>query len=225
MSSAEVDEDSRSCIHLSLQRTSSSNARGTGDFYNSEVFRYGSQRYGASGSSLNNSLGRLGSLNEREQQETDDQRNVKPSATYDNPDASSATIVIDSDNPDASSAIPDTRVLLTKPRSGPFAGKQMNAAHRKSGSTWEQRVRGERGSFRGLRSPFSLHRSASEGRTQTFEIEALPNPPAVDTDNNTSLAQRTIQWLSGGNKHIRSTSAMAGSLEERHDALHQIVTE
>ncbi|KAG0569780.1 hypothetical protein KC19_6G116100 [Ceratodon purpureus] len=244
-SSADFHAEPQGCIHLSLQRTGSSNARGAGDFDSGEVFRYGSLRYGAPGLSLSKSLGRLGSLNEREQQEPGDQSNVKRSetveeegdsstsehwvtldvgvaSTYNSPKTRSA--LVGCDNSDASSAIPDTRVLLGKPRSGPLAGKQMNAAHRKSGSTWEQRVMTDRGSFRRLRSSFSLHRSASEGRAQMVEIEPLPTAPAVEMDNATTLAQRTMQWLSGGNRHTRSSSGR-GSLEERNNALQQIVTE
>lgn len=243
-----------SCV--SLPRTGSSNAGGTRDLYNSEIlFKYGSQRYGAAGS-----LGRLGSLNERELQVTGDQSNIElPSATVLEEEGASSSsenwITLElnaaaaastpkstqqNDDPDVVSATPDTRPMLGKPRSGPLIGKRVNgAAHRKSGSTtWEQRARIERGSFRGLRGSLSaLHRSASEGRAQFFALEPLPTatessiaPLAVgtrpDIDNSTTtvtLAQRTIQWLSGGNKHTRSSSARA-SLEERN-ALQQIVTE
>lgn len=264
-SSADVEKapqraSSLSCVNFSLQRTNSSGAAGAGEVYNTEVFKYGSQRYGATGSSLNTSIGRLGSLNERELQETGDLRNSKPSAEPKEEEASSSAsseqwiavdldgashadtlktpAAVNFDNPDVSTT-PDTRQLPGKPRSGPLTGKQVNAAHRKSGSAWDQRVRTERGSFRGLRGSFSLHRSASEGRAHIFAIEPLPTPtepttldvdgrpradasPPADSENAT-FAQRTIQWLSGGSKHTRSSSARA-SPDQRNE-LQQIVTE
>lgn len=55
---------SLSCINLSLQRTGSAGAAEIGEFLNSEDFKYGSPRPGVAGPSLNNSLGRRGSLNE-----------------------------------------------------------------------------------------------------------------------------------------------------------------
>lgn len=235
-SSADVHEGSQlSCIHLSLQRTgSNANAGATGDqFYNSEVFKYGSQRHGASGSSLNTSLGRLGSLNEREVHERGEEEGASSSSmhwtTLDLNGVPSTlkprAAAMNSDTTDAIAGTFDTRVLLGKPRSGPLAGKQMSAAHRKSGSTWEQRVRMERESFRGLRSSFSLHRSASEGRAEMIEIELpLSSHPAVEIENGTSLAQRTMQWLAGGAKHARLSPAR-GSLEGRNTALQQVVTE
>ena len=246
---------SLSCVNFSLQRTSSSDAAGAGEFYNSEVFKYGSQRYGAPGSSLNTSLGRLGNLNERELQNTGDLSNTNPSAEPKEEEASSSAsgeqwttldlngasnahtpktpVAVNSDNPDVSTT-PDTRRLPGKPRSGPLIGKQVTAAHHK-----DQRVRTERGSFRGLRGSFSLHRSASEGRAQIFAVEPHPTPtdqtpldvgggPRSDatspTDsNNATFTQRTIQWLSGGSKHSRSSSTRA-SLDQRNE-LQQIVTE
>lgn len=235
---------SLSCVNFSHQRTSSSGAAGAGEFHKSELFRYGSQRYGVTGSSLNTSLGRLGSLTERELLETGGLTNTIPSAEPKAEAASSSqqwttldlngvhlpksTPPVNSDNPDVSTT-PDTRQLLGKPRSGPLAGKQGNGPHRKGGSAWEQRVRTERGSFRGLRGSFSLHRSASEGRAQIFAVEPPVGPTALDAPgdatppmDSSTFAQRTIQWLSGGSRHVRSSSARVAS--DHRNELQQIVT-
>jgi hypothetical protein len=204
---------SLSCV--SLQRTSSSNAAGSEFHHNSEaLFKYGSQRYGAAGSLS------LGRLNERELgTESSSPEEGTVSSSSDN----WITLELDPSTPKPD-AVPDTQPMLGKPRSGPLVEKQGKKGE-------QQRVRAERGSLRGLRGSFSsaLHRSASEGRAQFFAMEPLPTPtePVVEVDNgaSTTLAQRTMQWLSGGNKHTRSSSARA-SLEQRNSsALQQIVTE
>jgi hypothetical protein len=224
---------SLSCVNFSLQRTSSSGVAGAGEFYNTEVFKYGSQRYGAPGSSLNTSLGRLGSLNERELQEARNSTSAEPLQEASSSSVSSEQwTTVDLTAADTPKTLPDV-VTTRKPRSGPLTGKQVTGAHRKTGSGWDQRVRTERGSFRGLRGSFSLHRSASEGRAQIFAMEQQPPEPTAlnvdgrpalpgDADTTTTLAQRTIQWLSGGSKHTRSSSAAAARASPE---LQQIVTE
>lgn len=260
-SSADVHKDPQRALSLSclsFQRTRSLSAGGTGDFYNGELFKYGSQRYGLNGSPLSNSLGRLCSLNERELQGTGDLSRIDPSATLLEEGSSSSAssehwTTVDLNgvaaHPHPSKTeeaviLANTQVSTTpgtqlpkKPRSGPLPRKQVNVAHNKSGSAWE-RLKMEGGSFRGLRDSFPLHRSASEGRPQSFAIDLPPTaiePAVLDVcstpradatppaDTDISLAQRTMQWLSGGHGHTFSATYRT-SLDQKN-ALQQIVTE
>jgi hypothetical protein len=159
---------SLSCV--SLQRTSSAGAEA--------AFRYGSQRYGAAGSSS------LGRLNERELQET---TTGEQNWTQLDIDLEAATPPKDNH----SGPVDSSRPILGKPRSGP-------QQHQQQGK--KTRTRSLRG---------SLLRSASEGRAELSALESSTLPMAtLESEGSVTptLAQRTMQWLSGSNRHSRSSS-------------------
>lgn len=168
---------SLSCV--SLQRTSSAGAEA--------AFRYGSQRYGAAGSSS------LGRLNERELQETI----TRPEQSSEENNWRQLDIDLEAATPpkdhNHSGPVDSTRPILGKPRSGPQQHAQQQGK--------KTRTRSLRG---------SLLRSASEGRAELSALESSGTLPlaTIESDGSVTptLAQRTMQWLSGSNRHSRSSS-------------------